>query len=751
MRKNILKMLSLVLVVALLLTTLVSVGTVSAATSKYSDYIFDRGLGLQNTFAKLNNGEQINVLYMGGSVTNGTGASNGDTTSWRGIISKWFTDNAGAGSVNNLNVAYGDSGTVFGAYRLNPEVLSQQPDLVFVEFTINDYYNSNKRGFNEVGSTRQFETIVRGIRKTYPDCDIAMLIITEQSFASATSLEGLHKYAKAHENVCIEYNIPSLHVGVALNNEIKTTGNAWSHYFGSDTVHPNDNGYAVYADVVKDYLESEKAANGTNTTVADHALPTMISDYLLDGNVQFIDADEAFLAESEAMGGSGFVYDASSGNLRNIFKGIIKPSKKGGSIYVKFTGTEIAILQQMAATRSYSVSVDGGEFYDVTHDTVRPVVLATGLENKEHTVIVMPTFAGSNCWIQGFFTRDESQARYACKESGNHKFGDYVKNNDATCTSEATETATCTICKQADTRKVNGTRLEHTYKKYKTTDATTSKDGKKYYECEYCGKEKTSTIYKVSKVYLSTTAYAYNGKAKNPSVKVYDSKGKKLTEGEDYTCKRTTKSSKNIGKYKITVTFKGDYAGTKNLYYTIGPKNTSSVKATLYGHDDVKVTWKKVSGASGYKVYYKTSSSDTWSSKTTTSTSTKLSNLSDGKKYDIKVVAYKTISGVKCYNSGKETSIYTLKKITGVKVAKSSGKVKVSWNNISGETGYQISKTTSKSKSDVVSTYKTTSGKSKTISATKGKTYYYKVRAYKEVDGKKIYGPWSDPIKYVRK
>ena len=83
-------------------------------------------------------------------------------------------------------------------------------------------------------------------------------------------------------------------------------------------------------------------------------------------------------------------------------------------------------------------------------------------------------------------------------------------------------------------------------------------------------------------------------------------------------------------------------------------------------------------------------------------------------------------------------------------MAKSSSKVKVSWTNISGETGYQISKSTKKSGTSIVETYKTTSGKSKTISATKGKTYYYKVRAYKVVDGKKIYGPWSSVIKYKR-
>ena len=126
-------------------------------------------------------------------------------------------------------------------------------------------------------------------------------------------------------------------------------------------------------------------------------------------------------------------------------------------------------------------------------------------------------------------------------------------------------------------------------------------------------------------------------------------------------------------------------------------------------------------------------------------------NLADGVKYNIKVTAYKTKSGYKCSNAGKSTSIYTLKTVSGVKAAKSGSKVKISWTNISGESGYQISQSTKKSKTNIVSTYKTTSGKSKTISAKSRKTYYYKVRAYKVVDGKKIYGPWSKVIKYVRK
>ena len=303
---------------------------------------------------------------------------------------------------------------------------------------------------------------------------------------------------------------------------------------------------------------------------------------------------------------------------------------------------------------------------------------------------------------------------------------------------------TCNICEE--TRSII-----HNYKTT-TTQATLSKNGSIVKKCTVCGEVASkSSIYYPRSFALSTIAYTYTGGKKTPSVTVKDSRGKKLVNGTDYKLTYSSSTRKSIGRYSVKITFKGNYSGSKTLYFTIGPKNPTSVKATLYGHDDVKVTWNKVSGASGYKVYYKKSTSNTWSSKTTTGTSMKLANLADGVKYDIKVVTYKTIGGYKCYNAGKSTSIYTLKKVAGIKAQKSGTKVKVSWTNISGETGYQISQSTKKSGTNIVATYKTTSGKYKTISATKGKTYYYKVRAYKVVSGKKIYSPWSTAVKYVRK
>lgn len=74
-------------------------------------------------------------------------------------------------------------------------------------------------------------------------------------------------------------------------------------------------------------------------------------------------------------------------------------------------------------------------------------------------------------------------------------------------------------------------------------------------------------------------------------------------------------------------------------------------------------------------------------------------------------------------------------------------KVKVSWSKASGVSGYQVSSSASNSSTRIIST---TSSKvsSKTFSATKGKTYYIKVRAYKTVNGKKTYGSWSSVKKY---
>ena len=287
----------------------------------------------------------------------------------------------------------------------------------------------------------------------------------------------------------------------------------------------------------------------------------------------------------------------------------------------------------------------------------------------------------------------------------------------------------------------SGTTLKN--KKAATTSAN-GYTGDTY--CKTCDAvlKKGKIVYKIKSIALSKTLYRYDGKVKTPAVVVKDQKNKALVLNKDYTVSYSS-NRKKVGKYKAVVTFKGNYSGTKTLNFTIynNLSAPSKMSAELYGYDDVKVSWSKVTNAKAYKVYYKKSADKAYKyNGRTTNTYVKIANLTPGVKYVFKVVPCTYVN--KTYledDNYKTTSIYTLKKVSTPKVSKvTSSKVKITWTDINGESGYEIS--VSKSKNSTGKTYRTTSN-SKTVTITPNKTHYYKVRAYKIVNGKYIYTNWS--------
>lgn len=154
-------------------------------------------------------------------------------------------------------------------------------------------------------------------------------------------------------------------------------------------------------------------------------------------------------------------------------------------------------------------------------------------------------------------------------------------------------------------------------------------------------------------VTLSTTKYTYNGKVRKPSVKV-SVDGKELAADQyDITYPN---GRKNVGKYRVTVTLKGQYEGTGSASFKISPKSTSLKKLTK-GNRSFKAVWKKQSPqVTGYQLQYSTSKKFT---KKTTKTSTVKSyktvkktvkKLKKNKKYYVRIRTYKKAGGVK-YNS----------------------------------------------------------------------------------------------------
>lgn len=158
---------------------------------------------------------------------------------------------------------------------------------------------------------------------------------------------------------------------------------------------------------------------------------------------------------------------------------------------------------------------------------------------------------------------------------------------------------------------------------------------------------------------LSASTYKYSGSAKKPTVTVkYGSKT--LTKDTHYTV--TYSNNTNIGKAKVIVKGKESsrYYGTKTLYFTIKPATPSNVSLKRASKTSIKVNWTPVKGSvTGYEIKYSTSSTMSGAKtayvKGSTAKTNTLKSLSSGKKYYVKVRAYKTVSGTKYYSSWSST------------------------------------------------------------------------------------------------
>ena len=170
----------------------------------------------------------------------------------------------------------------------------------------------------------------------------------------------------------------------------------------------------------------------------------------------------------------------------------------------------------------------------------------------------------------------------------------------------------------------------------------------------------------------------------------------------------------------------------------------ASPKASVVNSSTLKVTWKKVSGANKYYVFRSTKKASGYKKVATVTTNAYTSKgLKANTAYYYKITAQNANS-----NYGSRYSSVcaaTTKLAKPAKVSKSSvinTSAKISWSKVSGAKGYQLYRSTSKN--GTYSKVKTTSSTSFTNKKlTPNKTYYYKVRAYKIVNGKTFYGDYS--------
>ena len=356
-----------------------------------------------------------------------------------------------------------------------------------------------------------------------------------------------------------------------------------------------------------------------------------------------------------------------------------------------------------------------------------------------------------------------------------HRYGNSVVTKQPTCTSEGTAIKTCTKCNATVTEKLPAKgHTAVTDKGYPATCTTAGKTdgshcsvcntvikvqtvinatghkssgwivdktasigvkGSKHKECTVCKKVlETAEIPALSRisiskasVTLSTSTYAYDGKAKKPGVTV-KLNGKTLKNGTDYTVSYSNNTK--VGTAKVTITGKGNYTGSVSKTYSI--KNNFK-KATISGISNKSYTGKNITQSITVKYNGKT--------------------LKNGTDYTVSYSSNKNIGTATVKVTGKGSYAGTITKTFKINPAKQeiqklTAKSKaffVDWAQKGSATGYEIQyATNSKFTSAKKVTIKNNKTDKTTVSKLSGKKkYYVRVRSYTTVKGTKYYGAWS--------
>ncbi len=297
--------------------------------------------GLPNFFAKASTaGAEVKVGYLGGSITAQPG--------WRPKTLAHFQKTFPTAKFSEINAAIGGTGSDLGVFRLKQDVLDAKPDLLLVEFAVNDGLASPEQ------IHRCMEGIVRQTWRTLPLCDIAFVYtITEQ--LSPPMLEGkFPRAASAMEKVADHYGIPSIHMCMEVARLAKDGKLVWKaplpktpeekakagdkFVFAPDGVHPHvETGHELYLQAVARSLPVMREAS---KATGPHALaaPFIITNYehakLLPINAAALSKDFVLLdAKTDAFGK----------RWANRMTALHKGSQAGATLTFKFRGTRAAI------------------------------------------------------------------------------------------------------------------------------------------------------------------------------------------------------------------------------------------------------------------------------------------------------------------------------------------------------------------------------------------------------------------------
>ncbi len=372
---------------------------------------------LHNTYNILNQKNKLTIGYLGGSITLGSSCKvilrNGERVegeegtmadSYVNRTTAWFCEKFPNAQITTVNAGVSDTHSQLGLYRLEQTLMNTDghdiPDLVFIEFTSNDWVY----GEHSVEIVKsELESLVINIRKINPFADIVII---------ATNTMGCHEMPKkqAHKDIADHYGLPFIDVGIALQKQKNTDPESASTEraetkslkYSIDNLHPSALGYKVYFDEIVKVLEPTLHAENQEliNRAKMHPAPlsaelytpkkVVVNDFKFEGNYEIID-------HPTCVDLYGLNFDEKYDHPITENYVVLK---SGSKITAEFNGSILGILLKMQRkvdvdlefsidgekTQNFQINDEKMGFQRYPH--TEAYFLKAGLSNEKHTVTI---------------------------------------------------------------------------------------------------------------------------------------------------------------------------------------------------------------------------------------------------------------------------------------------------------------------------------------------------------------------------
>lgn len=343
-----------------------------------SRYNVGNQVRLANVIKKLQAGEDVTVAYLGGSITQGTSA--GDKLCYARLTTDWLQEKFPDANITYVNAGIGATGSYIGVHRADKDVLSKDPDLIFIDFSVND--TTERTEINK-------ETYASLLRKLWNHSTNPAIVTIAMTQDNGTS------FIEYHGEVVKKFDIPMISYKDAILDIIDKGYIKWTD-ISDDNIHPNVPGHALLTDLITNYLQSViDDLDNISGAESDFAAVTDIGNTYVGATLLMSDNIEPTKL------GAFKAVNTTFGNFQNpwLLRSTDGQFDADSAIEFEFEGTNVGLLYGRLTSSSCvaDISIDGEVVKTVNPafpggwgNYVEFEEIATGLSEGKHTITITP-------------------------------------------------------------------------------------------------------------------------------------------------------------------------------------------------------------------------------------------------------------------------------------------------------------------------------------------------------------------------